>query len=97
MDSGNGHNGFPEGQRLLTTKQVAEIIPYEDWGYAQPLSAVRYLIRTGRLRASKPGKFWLIRKADLERLLEETRYAPPDPADAVRRARRRGIDSSRAR
>jgi len=90
LDNGAVMAGFSEDQRLLSTKQVANIIPYSDWGYRQPLSAVRYLIRSGRLRASKPGKFWLIRQADLCRLLEETRYRPPDPADAVRKARRRG-------
>lgn len=84
----SGEPRFPEGNRLLTTKQVAQMIPYEDWGYAQPLSAVRYLIRTGRLPASKPGKFWVIREADVYRLLEQTRYTPPDPTAAVRKHRR---------
>lgn len=49
--------------QLLTAREAAEILRI------QPIQAVR-LCRSGELRATKPGKSWLIDPVDLDAYLD---------------------------
>jgi excisionase family DNA binding protein len=51
---------------------------YELFGRKVPKDSIREWIRTGRLRAFKPGKNYLIRREDFEKFLRESQTTPDD-------------------
>jgi len=53
---------------------------YERLGRKVPKDSIREWIRTGRLRAFKPGKNYLIRREDFEKFLRESQAKPDDRA-----------------
>lgn len=64
---------MPDDIDWLTIEDI-----YEYLGRRVPLDSIRQWIRDGRLVAYKPGKFWLVKKEDLERYLRESRSRPDE-------------------
>ncbi len=58
----------PQGPDVLTPAQVAEYLGISE-------KTVKRHLASGRILGTKVGKFWRIRRVDVERLLDPT--APP--------------------
>lgn len=62
--------------RLMTAREVAKRLRVTPW-------AVTEACRRGNLRATRPGKFWLISEEDFQAYLERHRNQPAEPTDAA--------------
>lgn len=51
---------------------------YERLGKKVPMDSIREWIRSGRLKAFKPGKNYLIRREDFEKFLAESQARPDE-------------------
>ena len=57
-------------ERLLTDCEVAEILALYEDGHRAPREAVRYLVRTGRLKACKIGRRLRFKREWVEEFIE---------------------------
>jgi len=57
-----------EDERFYTIKEVAELLKVSDGG-------VRKWLKTGKLKGSKLGRIWRIKKSDLDEFVNERRGA----------------------
>jgi len=49
---------------------------YEYLGKSTPIDSIRQWIRDKRLKATRPGRQWLVRRVDLEKFLEDNQNIP---------------------
>jgi len=49
---------------------------YEYLDKSTPIDSIRQWIRDKRLKATRPGRQWLVRRADLEKFLEDNQNIP---------------------
>ncbi len=66
---------MPDETEWLTIEDV-----YEELDRKVPIDSIRQWIKSGRLRAYRPGKAYLIKRADLEKFLQESQTKPDDKA-----------------
>ena len=64
---------MPDETEWLTLKDV-----YKELDRKVPIDSIRQWIQSGRLKAYRPGKAYLIKREDLERFLRESQTRPDD-------------------
>lgn len=68
--------GVPVPQDRIEWLTVEQI--YEYLGEQVPLDTIRSWIRSKKLPAYKPGRSYLVKRADLEKFIRESRTMPDD-------------------
>jgi excisionase family DNA binding protein len=51
---------------------------YERLGRKVPMDSIRQWIRSGRLKAYRPGKAYLVKKEDFDKFMEESQHKPDE-------------------
>ena len=61
-----------------TTEWLSVEMIYEQLGKLVPLDTIRSWIRSGKLKAYRPGKVYLVKREDFERFMEESQTKPDE-------------------
>lgn len=64
---------MPDNTEWLSVEKI-----YEELGRIVPLETIRSWIRSGKLKAYKPGKVYLVKREDFDRFMRESQTRPDE-------------------